>query len=150
MAKPVVPLCSSKRFALRPRSPVSHHFISPRHIFHSNALLNAPSHVTGTPGQSHPTDPGAIRQHLVELASRLRPLLSASCGTSWLEQGSIEVIGEHPIDAGGVADILAGKMGNRKVAIKVYRCNSSSNCSMTFTVSATYSYAVYSIDMKFL
>ena len=112
------------------------------------------------PGQSNPsplefhrshstsTDPGALCEHLVGLVSNLRPLLPAGCG--WLEQGSIEVVGEHPVDGGGVADLWVGRIGNRKVAIKAYRYDSSSNCSVAYTVSATHSRAVDPIDRKFV
>ena len=148
MAKSVAPLCSSKRFPLRPRAPVSHLLTSPRRVFHPNTLFqgfNAPVSDQSERfpleiDQSHPTDPGALCEHLVDLVSRLRPLLPASCG--WLDQGSIEVVEGRPVDAGGVADILAGKMGNRKVVIKVHRCNSSSDYSVTYAVSAIRSWAM--------
>ena len=98
--------------------------------------------------QSFPTDPGALGDHLIDLVAHLRPLLPAGCG--WLEQGSPEVFWGQPVDAGGVADIRAGKIGNRKVAIKVYRYDSSSNYSVTYAVSANCSCTVYPIDLKSL
>lgn len=73
---------------------------------------------------------------LVDLVSHLRPLLPGGC--EWLGQGALDVIGEFPIGAGGIAEVWAGKMGSRKVAIKVYRCNSSSNCLPTYVVSGVY------------
>ena len=50
----------------------------------------------------------------------------------------LEVVGEHPVDAGAVADVWIGMMGNRKVAIKSYRCYSSSEYLVTYMVSDTY------------
>ena len=153
MAKSAPPSHSSKLSPLRPRSPVSHLLTFPRRISHQETPLerfDVSSHTTGVPGRSeqfppaidelHPTDPGALCKHFVGLVSRLQPLLPASC--SWLEPGSIEVVGEHPVDAGGVADIRIGKLGNRTVAVKIYRYDSSSNHSATCAVSATCSCAV--------
>ena len=78
-------------------------------------------------------DPGAVCEHLVDLTHHLRSLLPDSC--EWLEEGTLEVVGEHPAYAGGVADVWAGKMGNRKIAIKAYRWCSSSNYLPTYVVS---------------
>lgn len=52
-----------------------------------------------------------------------------------MEQGTLEFIGEHPIDAGGAADVWAGKIGDRTVAIKAYRCYSSTDNVVTYVVS---------------
>lgn len=52
-----------------------------------------------------------------------------------MEQGTLEFIGEHPIDAGGAADVWAGKIGDRAVAIKAYRCYSSTDNVVTYVVS---------------
>ena len=149
MAKSAPPSHSSKLSPLRPRSPVSHLLTFPRRISHQETPLerfDVSSHTTGVPGRSeqfppaidelHPTDPGALCKHLVGLVSRLQPLLPASC--SWLEPGSIEVVGEHPVDAGGVADVWVGKMGDRRIAIKAYRFYSSSNYLPTYLVSGAY------------
>ena len=86
--------------------------------------------------QSLPVDSDVVCEHLVELVGHLRLLLPGGC--EWLGQGALEVVGEHPVGAGGVADVWVGKMGGRKVAIKVYRCYSSSNYLPTYVVSGTY------------
>ena len=82
-----------------------------------------------------PIDPNAISEHLVDLARHFRSLLP---GSERVEEGTLEVIGERPVDAGGVADVWVGRMGNRKIAIKAYRYNSSSNYLSTFVVSSAY------------
>jgi hypothetical protein len=54
-----------------------------------------------------------------------------------LEQEDVKVIGARPIDAGGFADVWAGEMGDRKVAVKSYRCYASANYMPTYKVSLT-------------
>lgn len=83
--------------------------------------------------RSLPIDPGELCEHLVNLVSHLPSLLPDDC--KQLEQGTLEVVGERPIDAGDVADIWVGKMGNRKVAIKSYRYCSTSDYIPIFVVS---------------
>jgi len=43
--------------------------------------------------------------------------------------------GVCPVDAGGVANVWAGRMGDYEVAIKSYRCCSSSDYIMTYVAS---------------
>ena len=149
MAPPVA-LSDSKRFSLRPRDPFSRlltslHLIS--HLKASPGGVDAPLSTTNGPNQSgsFPPEqvyrsfhigPGAACEHLVDPIRHLQLLLPDSC--ELLEFGTLEVVGGHPIDAGSVADVLVGKMGDRKVAIKVYRCYSSSSCSATCMVSGIY------------
>ena len=100
---------------------------------------NAPGQLESFPpeiGQSLLVGPDALWYHLVDPVRHLQSLLPGSC--QWLEQGVLEVVGKFPVGAGGVADFWVGKMGDRKVAIKVYRLYSSSNCSPTYVVSGTY------------
>jgi len=85
--------------------------------------------------RSLPIDPDALREHLVDLVSHLPPLLPDSC--KWLEQGDLEFFGEQPIDAGGIADVWVGMMGDRKIAIKSYRYYSSSDYLPIYVVSGT-------------
>ena len=84
--------------------------------------------------QPPPVDPGtALRERLLGLVRQLQPLLPTGCV---LEPGALEVIGNHPIDAGGSADIWEATMGDRnKVAIKSLRYSSSSDYSKICTVS---------------
>jgi hypothetical protein len=72
---------------------------------------------------------------LVNMAGRLRPSLPDDC--LWLNQKDLKIIGECPIDAGGFADVWVGEMGDRKVAIKSYRCNASADCAQIHGVSDT-------------
>jgi len=90
--------------------------------------------------QSIPIDPGAVGEHLVDLVPHLRSRLPDSC--EWLEHGALEFVGEHPVDAGGTADVWVGKVEKRKVAIKVYRCDSSSNYLVTYMVSGAHTQCV--------
>jgi len=69
----------------------------------------------------------------VNLDDRLRQSLPSSC--MWFGEGDLELVGTHPIDAGGFADVWEGEMGGRRVAVKSYRCYLSGNCAPTFEVS---------------
>ena len=40
----------------------------------------------------------------------------------WLDPEEVKLIGEHPIAAGGFADIWEAMYGGRKVVLKSYRC----------------------------
>ena len=120
-----------------------------RLIFHPNTPLERGCVPSGTAGVHHdqsmppplgverslPIDPDALREHLVDLVSHLPPLLPDSC--KWLEQGDLEFFGEQPIDAGGIADVWVGMMGDRKIAIKSYRYYSSSDYLPIYVVSGT-------------
>ena len=119
-----------------------------RLIFRPKASLEvsgSPSRTTGVPYRPEPfppevdqplsVDPGTVCEHLVDLVRPLQSLLPGSC--EWLEQRALDVVGEYLVDAGRVADIWVGKMGNRKVAIKAYRCYSSSNYLSIYAVSGT-------------
>jgi hypothetical protein len=86
--------------------------------------------------QSLPIDLVALCEHLVDLVLYLRPLLPDSC--RWMEQGALEIVGTYPFAAGGIADVWVGMIGDRRVAIKSYRCYSSSNYLPTYVVSGTY------------
>jgi len=81
-----------------------------------------------------PIDPDALREHLIDLVSHLPSLLPDNC--KCLEPGDLEVVGEQPIGAGGVADVWVGMMGNCKVAIKSYRYCLSLDYLLTYVVSS--------------
>lgn len=83
--------------------------------------------------QSPLIKPGALCEHITDSVPHLPSLLPASC--KWLEQGALEIGGEHPVNAGGVADVWIGMMENHKVAIKSYRRNSCSDYRLTYVVS---------------
>ena len=80
-----------------------------------------------------PTNTGARWESLVELVSRLQPLLPSD--REWLKEGTIKPAGDLPVNAGGVADILVGMRGNHKVAVKRYRTFSSSDYLPTYAAS---------------
>ena len=129
MAQPVA-LLRSERSLFRSKGPFSPllkyiHFIT--HPRASPGRISLPSPTLGVleksapftweADQSSPIDPGtALRERLLGLVRQLQPLLPTGCV---LEPGALEVIGNHPIDAGGSADIWEAMMGDRKkVAIK--------------------------------
>ena len=139
-------LFPSKLSSFYPKNHFLRLLTSLRLIFHPNTPLEGagiPSRITSVPDQlvspllrvdrPLPIDPDALREHLIDLMSHLPPLLPDSC--KWLEQGDLEVLGERPVDAGGVADVWVGMMGNRKIAIKSYRYYSSSDYLPTYVVS---------------
>lgn len=126
----------SKHSSFHPKVSLYRLLTSFRRITHPNASLegaDGPPRTTDVPDQSLPIDPDELCEHLVELVRQLRPLLPGSY--EWLDEESLEMIGEYAIDAGGVADVWAGMIGNRKVAVKAYRCYSSSDYLPTYMVS---------------
>ena len=81
------------------------------------------------------TDPGTPPEHLVTAVRNLRPLLPIDC--ELFGQDDLCIVGSHPIDAGGFADVRVGKMNDgTMVAIKSYRYYSSSGCLPIYMVSA--------------
>ena len=69
---------------------------------------------------------------LVDLASELQSSLLPSYRL--LAQEDLEVVETRPIDAGGFADVWVSKVGDRKVALKSYRCHSSADYMPTYKV----------------
>ena len=133
-------LFHSKRSSFHPEDSFSSYLASLRLLFRLRTTVqgvNVPDQLESSPAEfPSEIDPGALCEHLVGLLNHLRPLLPGSC--EWLERGALEFVGEHPIDAGGVADVRVGKLGDSKIAIKVYRCYSSSNYLPSYAVSGAY------------
>ena len=78
---------------------------------------------------------GIPPKHLVDTVHSLGPFLPIDC--ELLGQGDLKIIGSHPIDAGGFADIWVGeRCDGTKVAIKSHRHYSSSSCLPVYLVSA--------------
>jgi len=128
-------LFRSKPSSFRPEDLFSRLLISLRLVSYPRTSpegVNVPSFIANVPDQLGQFPPEIDRS----LPTDLRSLLPGSC--EWLEQGALEVAGGHPVDAGGFADVRVGEMGDRKVAIKVYRSYSSSDCSPTYLVSGAY------------
>jgi len=101
------------------------------------ALPHIP-HIHDQP-QSSPlvTDHSLTADHdgSINLAGRLRSLLPPN--HLWLGQDDLMVVGTCPIDAGGFADVWAGEIGNRKVAVKSYRRYASADYWQVYWVSDT-------------
>jgi hypothetical protein len=70
---------------------------------------------------------------LINTVGQFRPSLPTNC--PWLGEENLKVVGVHPVNAGGFADVWAGKMGDRKVAIKSYRCHASADYAKIYGVS---------------
>ena len=80
------------------------------------------------------TDPGTPPEYLVAAVWNLQPLLPIDC--EMFGQDDLCIVGSHPIDAGGFADVRVGKMNDgTTVAIKSYRYYSSSSCLPVYMVS---------------
>lgn len=82
---------------------------------------------------SPPTDAESRRRALPGLLLRLQKSLPVDC--KQLDRGTIEVVGPFPAAAGGIANVWEGRIGERKVAIKSYRCYLSSDRLPTDVVS---------------
>ena len=86
-------------------------------------LLSLPSEVDF----SSMTNPGTPPKHLVDTVHNLSSFLPIEC--ELLGQGDLKIVGSHPIDAGGFADVWVGeRCDGTKVAIKSHRHYSSSSC----------------------
>ena len=94
-------------------------------------LLSFPSEVD----LSSKTNPGTPPDHLVDTVHSLGPFLPIEC--ELLGQGDLKIVGSHPIDAGGFADVWAGeRYDGTKVAIKSHRHYFLSSCLPVCLVSA--------------
>ena len=130
---------------LRSKHSYSHHqspfsrLLSSLHLnCHPETLFEeagVPSHVTEAPEQSA-SSPWTIKDLLDHVRNHLRPWLSDSC--KWLEQEALEINTKKPIAAGGAAEVWVGRMGDRDVVVKSYRCYSSSSYLPTCKVSGIY------------
>jgi len=103
-----------------------------------------PSYIVDTPDQSWSlpleidlslvNSPGTQPEHLVDAVRSLRPFLPVGC--ELLGQEDLKLVGSHPIDAGGFADVWVGEKNNgATVAIKSLRHYSSSSCVPIYLVS---------------
>ena len=118
----------------------------PRNARHSEGS-EIHSSLAETPDQSEPLPleiglsplacPSALPEHLVDAVRRLKPFLPIRCEV--LGQGDVKIIGSHPIDAGGFADVWRGERNDgTTVAIKSLRHYSSSSCLPVYSVSDQY------------
>jgi len=147
MIQPVAILPSS-RSPFRPKGSLSRLLAYLRLIIHPRTPLGEAAAPPPTPSipdksgsfpsgtyRSFPIDPAVLRQLLLGLVRQLQSVLPASYV---LEGGVLEIISKHPVNAGGVADVWEGAMGNCKVAVKSLRYSSSSDYSKTCMVSGPY------------
>lgn len=147
MTQPVTILPSS-RSPFRPKGALSRLLAYLRLITHPRTPLGAVATPPSTPSipgksgsspseacRSFPIDPAVLRQLLLGIVRQLQSVLPAS---HVLEGGVLEITGKYPVNAGGVADVWEGAMGNCKVAVKSLRYSSSSDYSKTCMVSGAY------------
>ena len=73
---------------------------------------------------------------LVNLAGRVRP--PPGSRYRWLVQKDVKIVGTHPVDAGGFADIWVGEIDDRKVAVKSYRCYATADHLPTYNVRSSH------------
>lgn len=98
--------------------------------------LSHSSHPRDQPELSPPEidhSPTTDLSTLINLAGRLQPFLLP--GYRWLGQEDLKIVGTRHIDSGGFADVWVGEMGDRKIAVKSYRCYASANCTSIYNVS---------------
>jgi len=87
-------------------------------------------------------NPSTPPEHLVDAVRDLKPILPIGC--ELLGQGDLKIMGSHPIDAGGIADVWAGKMNDgTTVAIKSHRCYSASSRLPIYLVCGEFTAACF-------
>jgi len=69
----------------------------------------------------------------LELAAKLRPSFPPAC--SWLDPTDLQDIEEPPVDGGRFANVWRGRLEDREVAIKSYRCYVCFDCDQVRMVS---------------
>ena len=104
--------------------------LQPLHLLAPSRLEVGSSPTTGldviSPSQRH-----------VQIAQDLRSSLPSAC--RWLGPGGIKLVGEHPIAAGGFANIYDATLDGRKVALKSRRCYESFDVTQAVAVRCRYS-----------
>jgi len=78
----------------------------------------------------------SLSKHYAQVAQNLRSSMSSTC--RWLDPEDIELVGEHPIGAGGSANIWEVIYNGRKVVLKSYRCYVSSNVAQLVAVRSSH------------
>ena len=82
-------------------------------------------------------NPGTPSENIVDAVHNLKPFLPSGCEV--LGEGDLKIAGSYPIDAGGFADVWAGKMNDgTMVAVKSFRRYSSSSCLPVYLVSSVH------------
>lgn len=87
-------------------------------------------------------DPNAPPERFVDAVQNLKKYLPSECG--FLGQGDLKIIGPHPIDAGGFADVWVGEWNGTTVAVKSFRPYTSTNFLTIYSVSGKCSCGAFS------
>ena len=74
----------------------------------------------------------SLPQHYARTAQDFQLSLPSTC--CWLSPKDVDLVDEHPIAAGGFANILEAKYGGRKVVLKSYRCYVSFDVAQVIAV----------------
>lgn len=111
-----MPLFSRLRALTQGDSSVveEHSLPHPPHLIAASSQLQ----LAGLPTPS--SDVISLSQHYLQIARVLQSFMPPTCRLSSLED--VKPIGDHPIAAGGVADIWEAVYDGRKVVLKSYRC----------------------------
>jgi len=148
---------SSKTLPLRTRATVFHLIPRVRLLFYPHGIspsrgrqrawsdlrssvrnVDAPENSLSLPPQidlSQMINPGTPPEHIVDAVRSLKPFLPI--GYEVLGQGDLTITGSCPINAGGFANVWAGKMKDGTVvAVKSHRHYSSSSCLPVYLVSS--------------
>ena len=62
----------------------------------------------------------SLSQHYSQMARALQSLMPSTC--RWLSPEDVKSIGDHPMAAGGIADIWEAMCDGSEVVLKSYRC----------------------------
>ena len=75
-------------------------------------------------------------ERYAQMAQDLRPSMPSTC--HWVEPEDIKLVGEHPIGAGGFANIWEVTHNGRKAVLKSYRLYISSDVTQVVAVRSTH------------
>lgn len=111
-----MPLLARVHTPLRGESSVidEHSSSQPLHCLPETPRLKVGSSCTSALSGASPS------QHYAQMAQDLRPSMPSTC--RWVDPEVIRLVGEHPIGAGGFADIWEVTYNGRKAVLKSYRC----------------------------
>jgi len=75
-------------------------------------------------------------QRYAQMAQDLRSSMSFTC--RWVDPEDIKLVGEHPVGAGGFANIWEVTHNGRKAVLKSYRCYVSSDVTQVVAVRSNH------------
>jgi len=127
-----MPLLSRVRTLLRGESSVVDEYPSsrPPHRLPETPRLKVGSSPTTSLSGVSPS------QRYAQMAQDLRSSMSFTC--RWLDPGDIKLVGEHPIGAGGFANIWGVTHNGCKAVLKSYRCYVSSDVAQVVAVRSNH------------